>query len=460
MASWSWVGSAMRWMGVATSGPGKISGAPEDEPSRLALAMGSSLDSSGQTVNQKTTLGLPTAWACITLKSELVGSMGCGVYSKNPAGGRRSEDGHWLYDLLHEAPNADQTPAEFWAGQVAAMDLWGNAYAEKETIGQRVTALTPLPPHLVTVRRNRANERVYMFSDRGKMEELPSEKVFHLRGLTLGGDVGLSAMDYGRRTLGSAMAANKAAADTFRSGLQLGGFMETGNTKLSPEQRADLISIFDSFVGEAMRNRIVPLEKDFKFAPLKMSPADVQLLESRAWDIEEICRWFSMLPILIGHAAKGQTMWGSGIEQLLLGWQTLRLNPLLRRIEQAAKMQLLPLGERKKVYPEFNREAVMATDSAGRAALYSAFGQNGVMDRNEMRDRENLDHRPGGEFLTVQSNLIRLDQMGTEGVASSEQQLRSALLGLLGADGGNIEAMIEAKVRSMMGHNGGPALEN
>jgi phage portal protein BeeE len=62
-----------------------------------------------------------------------------------------------------------------------------------------------------------------------------------------------------------------------------------------------------------------------------------------------------------------------------------RLNPLLVRIEQAARKQLLPLAERKKVYPEFKREAVMAADSAGRAALYSAFGQNGVMDRNEMR---------------------------------------------------------------------------
>ena len=255
------------------------------------------------------------------------------------------------------------------------------------------------------------------------------------------------------------MAANKAAADTFRAGMQAAGFMETGSTNLKPEQRADLQEIFDRFVGEAMRGRIVPLEKDFKWHPLKMNPAEVQLLESRGWDVEEICRWFGMLPILIGHAAKGQTMWGSGIEQLLLGWQTLRLNPLLRRIEQAAKKQLLTRAERKLIYPEFNREAVMATDSAGRAALYSAFGQNGVMDRNEMRSRENLDHRPGGEYLTVQSNLVRLDQMGMDGAASSEQQLRSALLGMLGVQGGDIEALIAAKVQSMMGHNAGPRLE-
>lgn len=453
----NWVGSTLRWLGSGDSG--KLSGAAEDEASRKAIAYGSSIDSVGQTVNQKTTLGLSTAWACISLKSDLVASMGCGVYSKSPKGGRKSEPNHWLYDLLHEEPNADQTPFEFWAGQIAAMDLWGNAYAEKETLGNRVTALTPLQPQLVQVNRDQNNERVYVYNDRGKTERLPADKIFHLRGMTLGGDVGLSAIQYGRRTLGGAMAANKVAADTFRGGLQAAGFMNVGSTSLKPDQRADLQAIFDAFVSDAMRGRIIPLEKDFTFQSLKMNPVDVQLLESRGWDVEEICRWFGMLPILIGHAAKGQTMWGSGIEQLLLGWQTLRLNPLLRRIEQAAKQQLLPRAERKLVYPEFNREAVMATDSAGRAALYSAFGQNGVMDRNEMRSRENLDHRDGGDYLTVQSNLIRLDQLGTAGAASSEQQLRSALLGVLGVESGDIEALIAKRVQMMMGGTGAPSLE-
>jgi HK97 family phage portal protein len=452
----NWLGTAFSYITGQQSA--KLSGAPEDEPTRIAIGGGPRFNTSR--VNQTSTLGLATAWACVNLKSELVGSMGCGVYSKSPVGGRRSEDDHWLYDLLHEQPNRDQTASEFWAGMVACIDLWGNGFAEKETLGGRVTALTPIPPSQVVVRRNKAGEREYVVTDRGKQETLPADKIFHLRGMTLGGDVGLSAIDFGRRTIGSSIAANRAAAEAFINGLQNAGFMETGSTRLSPEQRRDLIDIFTEFTRGDMSGKIMPLEKDFKFVPLTMKPADAQLLESRRWDVEELCRWFGMLPVLIGHAAQGQTMWGSGIEQLLLGWQTLRLNPLLRRIEQAARMQLLPIGERKKVYPEFNREAVMATDSAGRAALYSAFGQNGVMDRNEMRSRENLDHRPGGEFLTVQSNLIRLDQLGTSNAQSSEQQLRSALLGLLGVDGGNVEALIEAKVRSMIGHNGGPRLED
>jgi HK97 family phage portal protein len=439
----TWVGSTLRWLGGGDNN-GKLSGAPEDEPSRRAIKYGSSIDSAGQAVNQKTSLGLPAAWACVKLKSEVVGSMGMGVHEKANDGGRIDRGDHWLYDLVHEEPNRDQTPAEFWSGMVACMDLWGNGYAEKETLGLRTTALTPLAPDLVTVARNSSNERVYRYSDRGKIEELPAQKILHLRGMTLGGDVGLSAIEYGRRTLGGAMAANRTAADTFRSGLQMAGFMDVGHGRLSPEQRADLIEIFDAFTGQAMRGRIVPLEKDFKFNPLKMNPAEVQLLESRAWDIEEICRWFGMFPILIGHAAKGQTMWGSGVEQILLGWQTLLLNPLLRNIEQSVKKQLLPMADRKRIYPEINREALMAADSAARAALYSAFGQNGVMSREEMRAKENMPARPANGFLTVQSNLVALDDLGNG--PSAEQGARSALMNMLGGD---VEALIDAKLRAI-----------
>ena len=440
----SWVGSTLRWFGTGESGEiGKLSGAPEDQETVKTIRWGLGRDSAGQTVNQRTTLGLPAAWASVVLKSEVVGAMGMGVHEKANDGGRIDRTDHWLYDLVHEEPNRDQTPAEFWGGMTACVDLWGNGYAEKEMLGKRTTALTPLAPDQMTVARNRNNERVYRYIDRGKVEEMPADKVLHLRGLTLGGDVGLSAVQYGSRTLGGAIAANRTAADTFNGGLQMSGFMETGSTKLEPQQRADLLEIFDGFVGQAMRGRIVPLEKDFKFNPLKMNPAEVQLLESRGWDVEEICRWFGVFPILIGHAAKGQTMWGSGVEQILLGWQTLRLNPLLRRMEQSVKKQLLPMSDRKTVYPEINREALMAADSAARAALYSAFGQNGVMTRGEMRSRENLPSLPGDDILTVQSNLVPLAQLGKGQV---EQGARAALMNLLAPD---LDAIIDARLKAL-----------
>ena len=99
----------------------------------------------------------------------------------------------------------------------------------------------------------------------------------------------------------------------------------------------------------------------------------------------------------------------------------------------------------------------MAADSAARAALYSAFGQNGVMTRGEMRSRENLPSLPGDDFLTVQSNLVPLDMLGK--VNAPEQGARSALMNLL--FGGDVDSLIDARVKAaMMNHNGGPRLED
>jgi HK97 family phage portal protein len=138
------------------------------------------------------------------------------------------------------------------------------------------------------------------------------------------------------------------------------------------------------------------------------------MLLSWKFSTEEICRWLRVPPILVGHAAEGQTMWGSGVEQIMLGWLTLGLRPYLSRVEQAIKKRLIGSNERDRIFAEFNVEGLLRADSAGRAALYSTFAQNGINTRNEIRARENLPPLPGGDDLTVQSNLVPLDMLGQQ----------------------------------------------
>jgi len=98
---------------------------------------------------------------------------------------------------------------------------------------------------------------------------------------------------------------------------------------------------------------------------------------------------------------------------------------------------------------------VLFADSAARAALYSAFGQNGVMTRGEMRSKENLPSMPGDDFLTVQSNLVPLEQLGA--APSAEQGARSALMNLL--FGGDVDAMIDERVKARLSVREGLGVE-
>lgn len=371
---------------------------------------------SGKVVTADSTMSLAAAWACVRLRARTVGAMPLDLFQRAPDGGRYIAKDHWLYKLIHDSPNADQTAYEFWSGQTASIDLWGNGYSEKiPGLGGKIVSLEPMRPDLTFVFRDQTTGRKkFRYSDpRGGQRVLDEDQVFHLRGFTVGGDVGLSAVSYGRHSLGISLAADETAARVFANGLQLSGFLElAAGMKPTKEQREQLVQLFEKFAGSHQSGKVMPLEAGWKFVPLSMNPEDAQLLESRAFNVEEVCRWFETPPILVGHASAGQTMWGSGIEQIVLGWLTTGLDPFLVSIEQAVRKQLIPAAERATLYAEHNRKALLRADSTARAALYSSGAQNGWMTRNEIREDENEKPLPGGDILTVQSNLVPLDQLG------------------------------------------------
>lgn len=399
-------------------------------------------------------LSLSAAWACIRLLSETTGTLPLPLYRREGEARVTASD-HPLYGLLHDSPNAWQTAAEFWEGQVAHVCGWGNAFSERKVIGDRLVALEPLPP-TTQVSRDKNGGLRYRFSDRGKSEDLPADKVFHIRGFGFGGDVGLSPIRYGWQTLRGSIAAEDAAVQFMEGGLQVAGFAKEGATgKSTAEQRRELMELFAEFMGSKAAGKVMPLPKDWDWQQLTMNPEDAQLIESRGFNVEQVCRIYRVPPFMVGHTSNS-TSWGTGLEQQQIAFLTFALRPYLVRIEQAVKKQLLKPAERSTLYAEFVLEGLLRADSAGRAALYASGGQNGWMTRNEMRRRENLPPKDGGDVLTVQSNLLPLEQLG-QGQPTGEQQMRSAMMQLL--FGGDIDSVIDARINGKMGHNGGPAFD-
>lgn len=398
------------WEGIFGRRNVKLSN--RDDTVTLAEALAGGRGVAGRRVTVDTAMQLSTAWSCIRLLAETIATLPLSVYE------RTGEDkaparAHHLYDLLHNSPNADQTAAEYWEGQVACLCGWGNGYSEQVRGARgRLLALQPLKPDSMSVKRDSDGSRIYRYSDRGKAVDLPEDKIFHLRGFGFGGDVGLSPVSYARETMGAAMAAEHAAANVFASGLQLAGFIDSNQAKLQPEQRAGIAKMFERFMGSSNAGKLMVLEAGMKFTPLGINPEDAQLLATRAFAVEEICRWFRVPPFMVGHTEKS-TSWGTGLEQQQIAFLTFSLRPYLTRIEQAIRKQLLLPAERASYFAEFNLEGLLRADSAGRAAMYSVFAQNGVMDRDEIRSKENLPSRGAGAAkLTVQSNLVPLDQLG------------------------------------------------
>lgn len=384
----------------------------------------------GKTVTLNSTLQLSTAWACIRLTAQALSCLPAGMYEKAAHDSRdKVEDG--IAEILCDSPNEDQTPQEYWETVAAWVTAEGNSYSEKVTSGNRLIALQPLASTHCIPAREPDGTLVYRFNDRGRAETLPRDKVFHVKGMSFGGDRGLSPIRFGAQTFGSAIAMQETTGKMYGVGLQSSGFLKMPpNIKLDAQQRKDVTEIMEKFAGSTNAGKLMVLEGGMEFNRLALSPVDAQMLENVRFSVEEICRWYSMPPIVIGHAAKGQTMWGTGVEAILIAWLTLGINPLCTRIESRVKKDLIRPFENRRRYFEYNREALLQMDSAAKAAFLSTMTQNGLMTRNEGRQKLNLPWHQGADELTAQTNLAPLDKLGGEG--SSGAQARAALRAWLG----------------------------
>lgn len=365
----------------------------------------------GKAVTDRTALQLSAAWACVRVNAEAVASTPLQVFEEDSRGGRNRVD-HPLAEIISRSPDGERTAGEFWGAIAAWLLVRGNAFAEISRTGDRIVALNLLPADQVMVTREQPDyELRYRFVDRGKLIQLSAESVLHIRGFGFGGDCGLSPISFGVQTLGSAIAADESAAKILGNGLMPSGMLQT-DTELSADQRTQLTEILKQYAGSTNAGKMMVLESCLKFVQLSLNPEDMQMLETRRFNVEEVCRWFGVPPVVIGHSGDGISAWGTGIESLFLQWLTTGLDPLFNRIEKRVTMQLLSPADRRRFYAEFNREALMRADSDAKATFLSKMVQNALMSRNEARAKLNLPAVDGGDALTAQTNLAPLDKLG------------------------------------------------
>lgn len=366
---------------------------------------------SGAAVTANTALKLSAVWACVRLRAETISTLPLHLRTTD---GQFAAD-HPLYSILHDTPNADMCAAEFWQAVSAMQDLWGNAYALiHRNISGGVVALEPLDSEAMTVIRADSGAITYRYIKSGKNTEYPEADILHFRGFSLDGLVGLSPIRYAADTVGGQIDANEAAKHEFKNHLKAGGFLKTGDKILQEEQRARLRQGLAEFGRPENAGKFMILEAGMDVAGssnIRMNPNDAQLLESRYFGIEEICRAFGVPPQLIGHTDKASS-WASSLDSTNMGFLTYCIRPMLVRYEQTIARKLLKPGERSKYSPKFSVEGLLRTDSSARAAFYSQMLQNGVFTRNHVRQLENLPPVEGGDVLTVQVNMTTLDKVG------------------------------------------------
>jgi HK97 family phage portal protein len=374
----------------------------------------------GETVTIDAAMRIDTVYSCVKLISSTIATLPLQTFQQLPDGRGQLARDHWAYQLLHDRPNADMTAVTFLTAMFACLLLWGNTYAliQHRSDGT-VISLTPLYPAFLQIHMQPDGSWLYVYSFRGQTQKYTEDQIFHLKGFSLDGISGLSPIAQARESLGIALAAEKSAASFYRNAMRP-SMVLTAPTYLNDVQRA---RYGDSFVekvsGSINAGKVPVIEGGWKIDQISMNPEDAQLLTTRAFSVEQICRFYGVSPVMVGHMEK-TTAWGTGLEQMNLWFLTYTLRPLLRTFEQEVWRSLFRPVDKLLYYVEFNVEGLLRTDSEKRAAQFKALVDGGILVPDEVRAQYNLPPKPGGDQLTMAAGRMPLQNLGQQPAAPAE----------------------------------------
>jgi HK97 family phage portal protein len=364
-----------------------------------------------RTVTDETALQLSAVFACVRLLAETVAGLSLNFYRVSPDGTRTLAVDYSLYKLLSTKPNRYQTRVEFWETIIYQLAFRGNAYCaiERNTTGQ-IISLMPLMTAQVQVVLENDGRVTYQYQTTKGLAVFAEESIWHLK-LFGNGIIGLSPLDHARNSLGIAISAEDRVNALANSGFKPAGVLMIDKI-LKPEQREQIRKAFAD-LADGGDDTLRVLEAGMTYQQISMNPKDVQLLESRKFQTEDIARFFGVPSVLINDMS-ASTAWGTGMSEIIRGFYKLGLRPYLERIECSLTARLIDLKDRNVIVPEWDFDMLLRGAEKERYEGYNVAVRSGVMTPNECRKREGLSPSKDGNKLYIDRQLIFIENGGLQ----------------------------------------------
>lgn len=397
----------------------------------LVRMLGGGKTHAGPAVNEWTATHQPVVYACINRICNPIASVPIGIFQKvngNPV----VVNEHPMSQRLGLRPNDYMSSRTLRkVGQSGGL-LWGNGYIEIERNGRgQGVGLWPLLPDRSHKKRIDGEILVQTQID-GQSFDIPDADCVHIMDLSHDGYVGWSPIRMARQALGMAAAMEQFGGQFFANDMKSGGFlMHPG--KLSSQAHNNLKSVPpDRRAAESERrgadtsgpggrlerqggldnaHRVKVLEEGMKFIQTTIPPEDAQFLGSREFQIAEIARIYDV-PLVLLQSHEKSTSWGTGIEQLMIGFITQTVQPWVTAWEQELNWKLFTEQERQQgLYVKFNLKGLLRGDAASRSALYKALFEVAGISPNQICALEEIEPvGDGGDKRFVPVNFRPLDE--------------------------------------------------
>lgn len=372
----------------------------------------------GKSVNPKNAVQMSTVYACVRVIAETIASLPLAVYEETETGSQKATD-HPLYRILHDEPNPEMTSFVLREVMLSHLLLWGNSYCQIIRTGKNhIAGLYPLLPDRMEVDRDsKTGALVYTYTTtEGNAVILKPSDVLHIPGLGFDGIMGYSPIALEKNAIGLGIAAEEYGSTFFKNGARPSGVLTHPNTVRDPKRLRDNWNA--TYGGSSNGGKVAILEENMSFTPISLPNNEAQFLETRRFQVEEICRIYRVPPHLVGNLDRATF---SNIENQSIDFAVHTIRPWLVRIEQAMNRALFADSEKagnpggRRFYVQFNLDGLMRGDYKSRMEGYAIARQNGWMSANDIRALENLNpisEEEGGSTYLVNGNMIPINLCG------------------------------------------------
>ena len=366
---------------------------------RIIELLGVAPGAAGVAVTDESAMRVSAVYACVRLIGGAIASLPLPVYRRTATGRDRIDTP--LEWLLNVEPTAAWSAASMWEWVIKCQTLRGDAFVQvlRDRTGA-VAGLLPLPPSAVRIEATNGRLRYYVQPPTGAPYGLDQDDMLHFCGFGFDGMRSISVIAYAaHQAVGVALAADEFSARFYSNGGMPGFVFETEGKMDLAQQQLLKESFAQAVAGTKNAFRPFVTTQGVKLREITISPEDSQLLEARKFQVIDIARAFGIPPHMIGETEKTSS-WGTGIEQMSLGFVKYTLQPYLTRIEQEVNRKLF---RSPKTFCEFNLDGLLRGDSKAEADyLRQAIGGSqgmGWMTVNEARRIKNLPPVDGGDEL-------------------------------------------------------------
>lgn len=376
---------------------------------------------SGVEVSETNALTYTAVYGAVRILSESVASLPLKLYRRRSDGGKDEASDHPTYALVHDMPNPETTSFIFRETLQGHLCTWGNAYAEiQRRANGQPAGLWQRRPDRVEIERVSGALQYQITRTDGPEDFLPADRVLHVPGLSFNGFTGFSPIRMARESIGAGLAQERSAASFFGNASMPGGFIKHPQSLNEQAQERIRNTLEKIHKGPGNAHRLAVLDEGMDWVQAGIPNEDSQFLESRVFQVQEVCRWFRIPPHMLAELSHATF---TNIEHQDLEFVKYTLMPWLRRWEAEMNRKLLTMQEQSQGYFfEFLVDGLLRGDIKTRYESYSVAIKDGWMSRNEVRSKENMNPEDGlDQFILPQQTLTVGDDVAMEDGESAQE---------------------------------------